>query len=332
MHGTKGLASDPLRPSAMDGFIGQSKLKKVLEISINGAKSRNEPVGHTLFVGPPGLGKTTLANIIATEMDCYLTVASATSLTKIGSLMNLLERVRDFDGGVLFIDEIHRLPRPVEEAMYSVMEDFRLDVTNEKMHYNMELPKFTLVGATTRQGMITKPMNDRFISQYHLDWYTDEEIIGILKRSAAILKLEIEDKAASEIAARCKKTPRVANNLLRQSRDFAHSYGIDQINWAVILGMMEMIECDSLGLMPADRNILNAMIDKFGGGPVGIDALSALLVEEVDVIERVHEPYLLQCGLIERTARGRVVTQRAYNHLKKNVPPNGKTPQEMSNE
>lgn len=332
MNGAKGLASDPLRPAAFGGFIGQTKLKRVLQIAINGAKSRNEPVGHTLFVGPPGLGKTTLANIIAKEMDCYLTVASATSITKIGSLMNLLERVRDFDGGVLFIDEIHRLPRPVEEAMYSVMEDFRLDVTNEKMHFNMEMPRFTLVGATTRQGMITKPMHDRFLMHHHLDWYTVEELIAILMQSAQILKMEVADDAASELAIRCKRTPRIANNLLRQSRDFAVSYGIHQLNRAVVLGMMDELEVDELGLESADRNVLKAIINNFNGGPVGIEALSALLVEEVDVIERVYEPYLLQCGLIERTARGRIATQAAYNHMKKNPPPNGKSPQEMTDE
>lgn len=332
MNGSKGLANDTLRPSALASFVGQSKLKKVLEISINGAKSRGEPVGHTLFVGPPGLGKTTLANIIAKEMDSYLTVTSATSISKIGTLMLLMERVKDYDGGVLFIDEIHRLPRVIEEALYSVMEDFRLDVTNEKMHINFEMPHFTLVGATTRQGMITKPLQDRFMATHHLDWYTIEEIISILKRSAGILKLEIEDKAAQEIAQRAKRTPRIANGLLHQSRDFAHAYGIHQISYPVILGMMEQLEIDTLGLTAADRRILEAIMNKFQGGPVGIDALSAVLVEEVDVLERVHEPYLLQCGLIERTARGRIATQAAYNHMKANPPLNGKNPQEMSNE
>lgn len=316
MSNNGGLANDTLRPSALASFVGQSKLKKVLEIAINGAKSRQEPVGHTLFVGPPGLGKTTLAAIIAREMDARLFIASATSVTKIGSLLTLLERVREEGGGVLFIDEIHRLPRMVEEALYSVMEDFRLDVTTEKMHINLDLPKFTLVGATTRQGLITKPMQDRFIANHHLDWYTLEELTGILKRSAGILRLDIEDRAATELSSRAKRTPRIANNLLLQARDFAVSYGIHQINWAVVLGMMDVLEIDTLGLTLADRRILEAMIQKFNGGPVGLDALSALLVEEADVIERVHEPYLLQCGLIERTARGRVATKLAYDHMK----------------
>lgn len=316
MNNNGGLANDTLRPSALASFVGQSKLKKVLGIAINGAKSRQEPVGHTLFVGPPGLGKTTLASIIAREMDARLFIASATSVTKIGSLMTLLERVKDEGGGVLFIDEVHRLPRVIEEALYSVMEDFRLDVTTEKMHLNLDLPKFTLVGATTRQGLITKPMQDRFIASYHLNWYTPEEIIEILKRSAGILKMDIEDKAATEIAARAKRTPRIANNLLLQARDFAFSYDIHQVSYPVILGMMDTLEIDALGLTPPDREILKAIITKFNGGPVGLDALSALLVEEPDVVERVHEPYLLQCGLIERTSRGRVATKLAYDHMK----------------
>lgn len=317
------LPNDTLRPSALDSFIGQSKLKKVLEISINGAKARNEPLGHILFNGPPGLGKTTLAYIIARATNSRLIIASATSVTKIPSLATLLNQIDGEGGAVVFIDEIHRLPRMVEEALYSVMEDFRLDVTTEKFHFNLKLPRFTLVGATTRQGMITKPMRDRFLQHYDLDWYTLEELAQIIKRSAAIVHVEVEDRAAEEIAKRAKRTPRIANNLLLSSRDFALSYDIHQINYAVVLGMMEMREIDEIGLTAKDRQILETIIKRFHSGPVGLETLAAVLVEEVDVLERIHEPYLLQCGLIERTARGRIVTQKGIDHMKVYPEPKG---------
>jgi len=316
------LAKDNLRPSALNSFIGQSKTKKALSIAIDGANAREEPCAHTLLVGPPGLGKTTLAFIIAEETKRQLITASGTSLTKIPSLATILNQLPQ-NGGVVFIDEIHRLPNVVAEALYSVMEDYRLDVTTEKMHINMHLPKFTLVGATTRQGLITKPMRDRFVENYHLEFYSMPELIEIIKRSAAILKLDIEDKAAEGIAQRCKRTPRIANNLLLQSRNFALSYHIAQVSFPVVLGMMEVLEIDELGLTRTDRTILETIIDKFHGGPVGLDTLAATMVEESDVLERVHEPYLMQEALLERTARGRVVTRAAYKHLQRPLPATG---------
>lgn len=311
---------DSLRPGLLDAFVGQTKLKKVLEIAINGARSRHEPMGHILFDGPPGLGKTTLAGIIAQEMGAKLIVSSATSVTKVPSMATLLNQLEE--GTVLFIDEVHRLPRVVEEAFYSVMEDYRLDITTDKLHLNMRVPKFTLVGATTRKGMLTKPMQDRFIGHYHLEWYSLDELAAIVKRSARILHLTIEDKAAEEIATRCKRTPRIANGYLLQARDFANSYGIvGQVNHAVVLGMMETLEIDGMGLAPADRTILETIIKRFRGGPVGLGTLAAILVEEEDVLARIHEPYLMQCGFIERTPRGRVATNEAYTHMKIKLPP-----------
>ena len=308
------LATDSLRPAALDSFIGQERLKNVLSIAISGAKARHEGVRHSLFVGPPGLGKTTLANIIAAETNQPLITCSGTAVTKITSLATLLNQIPN-DGAVLFCDEIHRLPRTIEEALYSVMEDFRLDVTTDKLHINMRLPKFTLVGATTRQGLITKPLQDRFGSTYHLSFYSLDELVKVVQRSAAILKLEISREAAAGIAQRAKRTPRIANNLLLQARDFALSYNIDQINEAVILGMMDMIEVDSIGLTRMDRLLLTTIIDKFNGGPVGLGTLATMMAEEIDVIERVYEPYMLQEHLIERTPKGRIVTDRCYAHL-----------------
>src|SRR5215472_137648 len=314
------LAVDNLRPSALHAFIGQARLKTVLKIAIDGANARNEPVGHSLFVGPPGLGKTTLANIISEETRKPLIMTSGTTLTKITGLATILNQIPPA-GAVVFIDEIHRLPRAMEEALYSCMEDYRLDVTTDKMHINLHLPKFTLCGATTRQGLLTKPMRDRFRDHYQLDWYSEEELSLIVKRSSKILQTDIADDAAAAIASRCKRTPRLANNLMLKSRDFAEAQGIPgMVNLACVLGMFEALEIDNLGLERIDRTILETIIDKFHGGPVGVDTLAATLVEEPDVLERVHEPYLMQAGLLERTARGRVVTRAAYTHLGRPLP------------
>lgn len=307
---------ESLRPASLDRFVGQEKLKNVLSIAISGANARKEPMRHSLFVGPPGLGKTTLANIIATETSHSLITASATSVTKVTALATLLNQLND-KTNILFIDEIHRLPRVVEEALYTVMEDFRLDITTDKLHINMHLPRFTFLGATTRQGMITKPLQDRFAATYHLDFYSFTELSEVIRRSASLLKLIVDEQAISELAKRAKRTPRIANNLLLQSRDFALSYKIEQISYPVVLGMMEALEIDSLGLTRMDRSILELIIDKFNGGPVGLDTLAAVMVEEKDVIERVYEPYLLQEHLLERTARGRIATASAYKHLKR---------------
>ena len=314
-------AIDSLRPASLEAFVGQSKIKNALSVAINGANARREPVRHSLFAGPPGLGKTTLANIIAEETGTHLIVTSGTSITKVPTLATVLNQLSD-KGSVLFIDEIHRLPRQVEEALYTVMEDYRLDVTTEKLHLNLKLPKFTLAGATTRQSLLTKPLLDRFGATYHLSFYSEDELVSVVQQSAQRLRLIVEDGAAREIAKRAKRTPRIANNLLLQSRDFAHSFGIEgQINHAIVLGMMEALEIDPIGLVEMDRRILTTMIEKFNGGPVGLNTLAAVMVEEEDVIERIYEPYLLQSQLIERTPRGRIVTPTGYRHMKGEIAP-----------
>ena len=281
-----------LRPKDLQRFVGQEKLKNVLSISMAGARARNEAMGHTLFVGPPGLGKTTLANIIALGTNSKLITANGPSITKIPSLATLLNQIDEKT--IVFIDEIHRIPRAVEESLYSVMEDFRLDVTTEKMHLNIRMPRFTLVGATTRFGLLTKPLRDRFIHQHGLAFYTLDEIAKIILDNAKTLNLIVEPNAAYEIAKRSKQTPRLANNLLLQSRDFALSFDAHQVSLPIVLGMMEQLEIDANGLGSTDRKILQTIATTFKGGPVGLDAISSVLVEESDVIEVIHEPYLIQ--------------------------------------
>lgn len=311
------LTPDTLRPSNLAKFIGQTKLKTVLDITIAGAKARQEPIGHTLFVGPPGLGKTTLANILATATERRLIIASGPSVQRLPSLVTILNQLADNDA-CLFIDEIHRLPRMVEESLYSVMEDFRLDITTGKMHFNLKLPRFTLIGATTRFGMMTKPLRDRFLHQYHLDFYTQDELVQVVQQSATKLHITIDDAAANELARRAKQTPRIANNLLLQSRDFAQSFGIESmVNHAVVLGMMAALDIDECGLSRVDRLLLNTLADKFNGGPAGLNTLASILIEEPDVLEEVYEPYLLQSCFIERTPQGRRLTQQGWNHIGK---------------
>lgn len=305
---------DNLRPQALKAFVGQDKLKNVLSIAIAGAQARKEPLRHTLFDGPPGLGKTTLANILATETQRELIVASATSVSKVAALATLLNQLSE-KRSVLFIDEIHRLPRVVEEALYTVMEDFRLDVTSGKLHLNMRLPHFTLVGATTRPSLLTRPLLDRFASHYHLSFYSEEELAQIVQSSALKAQIVIAPEAALTIAQRSKKTPRIANNLLLQARDFALSFQIGQISQAVVVGMFEATGIDSKGLTDQDRQMLQVIIERFDGGPVGLATLASILGEEPDVLERLYEPYLLQEHFIERTPKGRVVTALGYQHL-----------------
>ena len=306
-----------LRPQCLSDYVGQEKIKSTLKIYIEAAKSRGEALDHVLFYGPPGLGKTTLSGIIANEMGSRLKVTSGPAIEKPGEMAAILNNLQE--GDVLFVDEIHRLNRQVEEVLYPAMEDFAIDIMLGKessaRSIRLELPHFTLVGATTRAGLLSAPLRDRFGVVQRMEFYTPEELRTIIQHSATILGVEIEPEGAIELAKRSRGTPRLANRLLKRVRDFAQVKYDGVITEDVANLALDLLEVDKLGLDKGDRSILETMIDKFDGGPVGLDTLAAALGEDSGTLEDVYEPYLIQNGLLQRTPRGRIATRLAYEHL-----------------
>ena len=306
-----------LRPASLDEYIGQDKVKENMKIYIEAAKKRGEPLDHCLFYGPPGLGKTTISTIIANEMHSNIKITSGPAIEKPGDLAAILTNLSEYD--VLFIDEIHRLSKSVEEILYPALEDFTLDIVIGKgpssKSIRLDLPKFTLIGATTKAGSLTTPLRDRFGIIHRLELYSIEDLTTIVKRSSKILNIEIEKEAAVEIARRSRGTPRIANRLLKRVRDYAMVLGNGKIDLKIAKHALKKLEIDELGLDEIDRKLLESMIIQYGGRPVGIEALAVTIGEEVDTIEDVYEPYLIQIGFIARTLRGRMVLPPAYKHL-----------------
>lgn len=308
-----------LRPKDFKNYIGQERLKTNLRLAIDAAKKREEPIDHVLLFGPAGLGKTTMASVIANEMGRSIRITSGPAIERAGDLASLLTNLEDSD--ILFIDEIHRLNRSIEEVLYSAMEDFKLDIMLGKgpsaKSMRLDLPKFTIIGATTRTGSLAAPLRDRFGIQHRLEFYSDTEIAQIISRASNILGVKIDSLAADFLAKRARLTPRISNRLLKRVRDYAEIHGDGTINLDIAEKAMAMLEIDDLGLDPADRKVIETIIDRHAGGPVGVNTLAALTGDEQTTIEDFFEPYLMQIGLLERTPRGRKATARAYQHLGK---------------
>ena len=308
-----------LRPQTFDEYIGQERLKKNLKLAIDAAKKRGEPMDHVLLYGPPGLGKTTMANVIANEMATNLRITSGPAIERAGDLASILTNLQD--GDILFIDEIHRLSRAVEEVLYSAMEDFKLDIVIGKgpaaRSIRLDLPKFSVIGATTRTGSLAAPLRDRFGHLYRLEFYTTDEIAQIITRAAKILESDIKTESAELLSTRARLTPRIANRLLKRVRDYADVNGDGIIDTIMTTQALELMEVDELGLDPADRTMLRNILETYGDRPVGLNTIAALTGDESTTIEDFYEPYLMQIGFIERTPRGRIVTQKAKKHLDK---------------
>lgn len=313
------ILENTLRPKDFANYIGQERLKKNLILAIGAAKKRSEPVDHILLYGPPGLGKTTMASVIAHEMGAQIRITSGPAISRAADLASLLTSLQD--GDILFIDEIHRLSTSIEEVLYSAMEDFKLDIMLGKgptaKSLRLDLPKFTIIGATTRVGNLAAPLRDRFGIMHRLEFYTPEEIEKIIHRSADILKVSVDPKAAVKIASRARLTPRIANRLLKRTRDYADMNGDGIVDTITAEKALELLEIDEAGLDPADRRLIETIIENHAGGPVGIDTLAAITGDERSTIEDFFEPYLLQIGFLERTPRGRKVTHKAYSHVGK---------------
>ena len=308
---------ETLRPRSFDTYTGQELLKQNLKLAIEAAKHREEPVDHVLLYGPPGLGKTTMAGVIAAEVGANIRITSGPAIERAGDLASLLTNLSD--GDILFIDEIHRLPKTVEEVLYPAMEDFALDVMLGKgpsaKSIRLDLPKFTIIGATTRAGALGAPLRDRFGHVHRLEFYTPAEMITIIERSAGILGITIDRDAATEVATRSRLTPRIANRMLKRVRDYATVKQVDGITRKEAREALHLLEVDELGLDSSDRRLLTMIIEHYAGGPVGLTTMAAALAEEATTIEDVYEPFLMQIGMLERTSRGRRVTARAYTHL-----------------